>query len=98
MNGWRREKAIRTHKKPLWIRLPSRLPIAVLIWFVGVLFPFYSTVNSLFAAVTGESCNLPTLWWKEIPDVVVACIESDAPTHCLRTAALQDMAAAIRRT
>ena len=29
------EKAIGTHTKPYWIRLPSRLPPALLIWFIG---------------------------------------------------------------
>lgn len=29
------EKAIKTHTKPYWIRLPSRLPPALLIWFIG---------------------------------------------------------------
>lgn len=32
---YRWEKLIHTHTKPYWIRLPSRLPIAILIWFVG---------------------------------------------------------------
>lgn len=47
------EKAIRTHTKPYWIRLPSRLPIALLIWFIAVLLPFYSLVNSFFASLIG---------------------------------------------
>ena len=33
------EKAIGTHTKPYWIRLPSRLPVALVIWFIGALRP-----------------------------------------------------------
>jgi hypothetical protein len=89
-------EGIKTHTKPYWIRLPSRLPPALLIWFIGrrpllasaetcmnlviatdsnclgsmhplglfaiwygmsppaaVLLPFYSLVNSFFAALIG---------------------------------------------
>ncbi|KAK9868838.1 hypothetical protein WJX84_001337 [Apatococcus fuscideae] len=46
------EKLIRTHTKAWYIRLPSRLPIALLVWLLGVMFPYYATINSFFAAVT----------------------------------------------
>ena len=28
------EKAIGTHRKSLWIRLPSRIPVCLFIWFM----------------------------------------------------------------
>ena len=31
------EKLIHTHRRPLWIRLPSRIPVVLLIWFMCAL-------------------------------------------------------------
>ncbi|KAL0045880.1 hypothetical protein WJX82_007392 [Trebouxia sp. C0006] len=72
------EKAIHTHKKPYWIRLPSRLPAALLIWFIGVLFPFYSTINSFFSAITGPFIGfaIPCLlfnWYYRTPERRANC-------------------------
>ena len=49
------EKLIHTHTKPDWIRLPSRLPVALLIWLLALLFPFYDTINSIMGAF-GNKC------------------------------------------
>lgn len=35
------ERLIRTHNKPWYIRLPSRLPVSLVIWFIAMAFPFY---------------------------------------------------------
>ncbi|KAK9810448.1 hypothetical protein WJX72_010867 [[Myrmecia] bisecta] len=66
------EKAIGVHTKPLWIRLPARLPPAFLIVLLGVAFPFYSTINSFFGTITGPfigfiiPCTLFNIfYWKE---------------------------------
>ena len=44
------EKLIHTHTKANWIRLPSRLPVALVIWLLALLFPFYDTINSIMGA------------------------------------------------
>lgn len=46
------EKLIGTHTKPLWIRLPSRIPLGLAVWLVALAIPFYGTINSLFSALT----------------------------------------------
>lgn len=48
------EKLIGTHEKPNWIKLPSRLPVALLLWFIALAFPFYGLVNSIIGALTGS--------------------------------------------
>ncbi|EIE19348.1 hypothetical protein COCSUDRAFT_19779, partial [Coccomyxa subellipsoidea C-169] len=45
------EKLVGTHDKPLWIRLPSRLPVALLVWFFALIFPFFDTINAVQGAV-----------------------------------------------
>ncbi|KAK9841505.1 hypothetical protein WJX74_006936 [Apatococcus lobatus] len=45
------EKAIGTHTKPYWIRLPSRIPVVLVIWFFALLVPFFSLLNSIFGAL-----------------------------------------------
>ncbi|KAK9796248.1 hypothetical protein WJX73_001881 [Symbiochloris irregularis] len=45
------EKLIRTHHKPLWIRLPSRLPVALFVWFIALLFPFFDIINAVQGSV-----------------------------------------------
>lgn len=35
------EKSVRTHDKPLWIRLSSRLPVALFVDFISLLLPFF---------------------------------------------------------
>lgn len=44
------EKLIRTHRRSLWIRLPSRIPIVLLIWFIALLIPFFGPFNSIMGA------------------------------------------------
>ncbi|CAL8461956.1 g1487 [Coccomyxa elongata] len=46
------EKIVRTHHARWWIRLPARLPGALVIFFLGVAFPFYGTINSLMGAIS----------------------------------------------
>ncbi|EIE20383.1 hypothetical protein COCSUDRAFT_30594 [Coccomyxa subellipsoidea C-169] len=48
------EKLIGTHEKPNWIRLPSRLPVALVLWFIAIAFPFYGLINSIIGALTGS--------------------------------------------
>jgi auxin influx carrier (AUX1 LAX family) len=48
------EKLIGTHEKPAWIRLPSRLPVALLLWLLAIAFPFYSLINSIIGALTAS--------------------------------------------
>lgn len=35
-----------------YIRLPSRLPVSLLIWLVAMAFPFYGAINSLMSAIS----------------------------------------------
>lgn len=44
------EKLVRTHQKPLWIRLPSRLPVSLFVWFIALLLPFYNTINAIMGS------------------------------------------------
>ncbi|KAK9807255.1 hypothetical protein WJX73_003504 [Symbiochloris irregularis] len=44
------EKAIGTHRKSLWIRLPSRIPVCLFIWFIALLVPFFGPINSVMGA------------------------------------------------
>ena len=37
---FRWEKFIGTHTKPLWIRLPTRLPVTLFIWLLALALPF----------------------------------------------------------
>ena len=46
-----RERIIRTHNQPWYIRLPSRIPISLLIWLLAMAFPFYGAINSLMASI-----------------------------------------------
>jgi auxin influx carrier (AUX1 LAX family) len=48
------EKLIGTHEKPAWIRLPSRLPVALLLWLIALAFPFYGLINSIIGALTAS--------------------------------------------
>ncbi|KAK9909400.1 hypothetical protein WJX75_001727 [Coccomyxa subellipsoidea] len=45
------EKLIRVHSKPWYIRLPLRLPVSLALYLIGVAFPFYGTINSLYKAL-----------------------------------------------
>ncbi|KAL3142835.1 Lymphocyte transmembrane adapter 1 [Trebouxia sp. C0009 RCD-2024] len=47
------EKMWGIHEKSLWLRIPSRLPITLLCWLVGIAFPFYGTLNSVIGALCG---------------------------------------------
>jgi len=44
------EKLVHTHQKPLWIRLPSRLPVSLFVWFIALLLPFYNTINAIMGS------------------------------------------------
>ncbi|CAL5220457.1 g2477 [Coccomyxa viridis] len=57
------EKLVGTHYKPAYIRLPSRLPVALLLWFIAIAFPFYGLINSIIGALTGSMVSfiLPAL-------------------------------------
>ncbi|KAL3149585.1 Lymphocyte transmembrane adapter 1 [Trebouxia sp. C0010 RCD-2024] len=44
------EKLVGTHQKPLWIRLPSRLPVSLFVWFIALLLPFYNTINAIMGS------------------------------------------------
>jgi auxin influx carrier (AUX1 LAX family) len=46
------ERIIGTHNKHWAIRLPSRLPVSLLIWLAAMAFPFYGAINSLMASVS----------------------------------------------
>merc|ERR1712130_281884 len=41
------EKLVGTHHKPLWIRLPSRIPVTAILFFIAILIPFFGPVNSI---------------------------------------------------
>eukprot|EP00884_Botryococcus_braunii_P009610 jgi/Botrbrau1/18650/Bobra.0367s0086.1 len=45
------EKALGIHLKPIWIRYTVRIPIALLIYFIAIAFPFYSAINAVFSAL-----------------------------------------------
>eukprot|EP00775_Hariotina_reticulata_P005826 gene5826-6067_t len=55
------EKLTRTHYKSLWCRLPSRLPVALFVWFIALLLPFFGVINDLLGAfaVTLETYIIP---------------------------------------
>ncbi|KAK9820417.1 hypothetical protein WJX72_010066 [[Myrmecia] bisecta] len=66
------EKMLGIHTSSLWIRIPSRLPITLLAWLIGVAFPFYGTLNSVIGALSGPviSFAMPCLafnitYWKK---------------------------------
>ncbi|KAL6756332.1 transmembrane amino acid transporter protein-domain-containing protein [Haematococcus lacustris] len=46
------ERLIKTHTRPWYIRLPSRLPVSLFIWAIAMAFPFYGAINSLMASVS----------------------------------------------
>ncbi|CAL5221590.1 g3808 [Coccomyxa viridis] len=46
------EKLLRVHSRPAYIRLPLRLPISCAIWLLALAFPFYGTLNALYAAAS----------------------------------------------
>ena len=45
------EKALRIHTKPWYVRVPARLPLAGLVWFLAILCPFYGPLNSLKSSI-----------------------------------------------
>ncbi|KAF6262602.1 transmembrane amino acid transporter protein-domain-containing protein [Scenedesmus sp. NREL 46B-D3] len=57
------EKLLRVHYKPNWIKLPSRIPVALFVWFIALAIPFFGVVNDLLGAfcVTFETFILPPL-------------------------------------
>ncbi|KAK9807758.1 hypothetical protein WJX72_008373 [[Myrmecia] bisecta] len=44
------EKLLGTHNKPWFIRLPSRLPVALFVYLIAVLLPFYDTINAIMGS------------------------------------------------
>ncbi|KAK9831382.1 hypothetical protein WJX81_007976 [Elliptochloris bilobata] len=40
-----------SHNARWFIRLPLRLPVALILWLLGVMLPFYGTINSLMGAI-----------------------------------------------
>eukprot|EP00891_Asterochloris_glomerata_P000679 jgi/Astpho2/679/Aster-x0950 len=57
------EKLIRTHDKPMWIRLFSRLPVGFAVVLLAVAFPFFGTINAVLGAITTtlETFIIPAL-------------------------------------
>lgn len=49
------EKLIGTHHKPYWVRCPTRLPVALLVWVIALAFPFYGTMNAVIGALTSPA-------------------------------------------
>ncbi|DBA99393.1 TPA: Lymphocyte transmembrane adapter 1 [Trebouxia sp. C0006] len=47
------EKLWGIHEKSLFIRIPSRLPITLAAWLIGIMLPFYGTLNSVIGALCG---------------------------------------------
>eukprot|EP00891_Asterochloris_glomerata_P008628 jgi/Astpho2/8628/Aster-05103 len=62
------EKFIGTHTKPLWIRLPTRLPVTLFIWVLALAFPFQGVINSVIGAITSPAIAFffPALAWSWI--------------------------------
>lgn len=48
------EKMLKIHQKPLWVRLPLRLPLSGAVWLISVAFPFYNLINSILGAFTSS--------------------------------------------
>ncbi len=48
------EKLLRIHQKPLYVRLPLRLPLSGAVWLIAVAFPFYNLINSILGAFTSS--------------------------------------------
>lgn len=44
------EKLVGTHTKSYWIRLPSRIPVSLFVWFIALLIPFYNTINAIMGS------------------------------------------------
>ncbi|WIA10991.1 hypothetical protein OEZ85_011148 [Tetradesmus obliquus] len=77
------EKLIGTHTRPWFIRLPSRLPIVLLIYFLAVAFPFYGSINSLIGAlsVPATAFVLPALAYNVLYSTQAAREASIYPPH-----------------
>ncbi|DBA89592.1 TPA: Lymphocyte transmembrane adapter 1 [Trebouxia sp. C0005] len=72
------EKLIRTHDKPYWIRLPSRLPVGILVILISLAFPFFGVINSFLGAgtTTLETYIIPALaynWVYRRESAQIAC-------------------------
>ena len=61
------EKLVRTHYKPLPLKLASRVPVALFVWFVALAVPFFGVINDLLGAfaVTLETYVIPAVAWSE---------------------------------
>lgn len=44
------EKLCGVHEKSLWLRYLVRLPVALFIYFLGIMLPFYSSINAFMGA------------------------------------------------
>ncbi|CAL5229390.1 g12708 [Coccomyxa viridis] len=74
------EKLIGTHYKPNWIRLPSRLPVAFVVWLIALLFPFYDTINAIMGAFGNgfTAFVFPAayhMWVYRTPEARAACLK-----------------------
>lgn len=45
------EKLLRVHDKPWYIKMPLRIPLGALVWFLAILAPFYGAINALYASL-----------------------------------------------
>jgi auxin influx carrier (AUX1 LAX family) len=55
------EKLVRTHRRGLGIKLASRVPVGLLVWFIALLVPFFGVINDLLGAfcVSFETYLIP---------------------------------------
>ncbi|GBF93363.1 auxin transporter [Raphidocelis subcapitata] len=59
------EKLVGTHSKPKPLRLLSRIPVGLLIWFIALAIPFFGVINDVLGAfcVTFETYVIPATAW-----------------------------------
>jgi auxin influx carrier (AUX1 LAX family) len=46
------EKLLGTHQSHYIVRVSSRIPVVLVIWFLAVAFPFFGPINSILGALT----------------------------------------------
>ena len=46
------EKLIGTHQSHYLVRVSSRIPVVLVIWFLAVAFPYFGPINSILGALT----------------------------------------------
>lgn len=59
------EKLCRTSAKPTPVKVLSRVPVALLLWFIALAVPFFGVINDLLGAfaVTLETYVIPAVAW-----------------------------------